>query len=62
MYMDNVEGIIREVESVNITQPKFDVRHALRGGQVSGLVQRIRDIFDPYDMSLVRTASEIDTN
>ena len=62
MYMNNIEGIIRELESVNITQPKIDVSHALRGGQLSSLVQRISDVFNPCDMTLVCTAGEVDTN
>jgi hypothetical protein len=31
-------------------------------GQVSSLVERIRDIFDPCDMTLVCTTGEINTD
>jgi hypothetical protein len=62
MHMNNIEGIIRELESVDIAQPEIDVSHALRRGQVSSLVERIRDIFDPYDMTMICTAGEINSD
>jgi hypothetical protein len=62
VYVNNIEGIIREFESVDITQPEIDISHALRRSQLSSLAERIRDIFNPYDMTLVCTAGEINTD
>jgi hypothetical protein len=62
MHMNNIEGIIRELESVDIAQLEIDVSHALRGGQVSSLIEQIGDIFDPYNMTLVCTTGEINTD
>lgn len=62
MHMNNIEDIIRELESVDIAQPEIDVGHVLGRGQLSSLVERIRDIFDPCDMTMVCTTGEINTD
>lgn len=62
MHMNYIKNIIQELESVDIAQLEINISHILRRGQVSSLIKRIRDMFDPYNITLVCTTGEINTD